>query len=84
MRGIPPTSSPPPAGTLQGYYLLPLLRNGPNNQIAHLREAMATAWALNRTLILTGIFEHYAELSKTHPSVRGHNIMFQMGMVFDR
>ncbi len=43
-------------------YLLPVLNFGPTNQLMQLKQMWALARALNRTLVLTGLFKYDMEL----------------------
>lgn len=42
-------------------YLLPILANGPNNQLIGLREALVVAVRLNRTLVVPMFFKHFSD-----------------------
>lgn len=42
-------------------FLLPVLVNGPNNQITGLREAAFVAIQLNRTLVVPKFFKHFTD-----------------------
>ena len=55
-------------------YLLPLLPFGPNNQALAFRQAVALALMLNRTVLLTGIVEHYSTRRESNGSM--HEPMF--------
>jgi len=44
-------------------YLLPILRNGPNNQLVGLRASIYVAIRLNRTMVLPKFFKHRSDRS---------------------
>ncbi len=66
-------------------YLLPLLTNGPSHEQIQLKQALALAHMLGRTSLVTGILEHYSDVSSENR--KGLNIsrgLFVTEDLFDR
>ncbi len=66
-------------------YLLPLLANGPNNQLLQLMEVLALSHLLNRTVLLTPIFEHYKDADAEKVTTHGGSkpVYYEYEQLFD-